>query len=160
MNLVFGNRRIRYEKKIPKSNVRKFFELLFVFSWVSFLKKSIKARVLVHDHQCRLKNLAMKFFVVFVVLFAASSSSPTPSVYVAPGEVNFDTQDKFLDEFKAVSRLSDTQKIATGAPGKKGEYPELCYFTVTFYQKIQRCGCFIVNDKYVATAARCVKECV
>lgn len=103
------------------------------------------------------------FLVVFAVFLALASSTPNPKpgpfYYMEPGAVSFDTYELFLDEQKnVINRIEDGEKIASGVAAKKGNYPELCYLSIEFYQKQQTCGCYVHDEYHVITSARCVIE--
>lgn len=99
----------------------------------------------------------MKFIIVLAVIFSVALSSPSP-YYLEPGAVTLDTYEEFLKEHeKQISRV-ETEKIASGIAAKRGEYPELCYLSIQFFNKQQTCGCFIWDKHHVVTSARCLRE--
>lgn len=96
----------------------------------------------------------MKFFVVFALFIVAAQAVP---YYMPPGLVTADTQEDFLKDLQS-SGAKIGEKIASGSEPKKGEYPDLCYLSIQFYEKTQSCGCWVFDKQYVVTSARCVTE--
>lgn len=85
----------------------------------------------------------MKFLILNLILAVATSA-----FYTAPGEItaeNFNVIEKKL-------------RIASGFQPKKEDILDFCYLSIGFYQKSSSCGCMIVNERFVATSARCVVE--
>ena len=89
----------------------------------------------------------MKSLVILSLLFVVASS-----FYTAPGEI---TGENFEDINKFLSNLT---RAASGVKAKNGENLDFCYLSIRFHQKSQSCGCFIYDNNYVATTARCVYE--
>ena len=96
----------------------------------------------------------MKLFVVFALFIVAAQAVP---YYMPPGIVTGDDQEDFLKELQTTGAKIG-EKIATGTEPKKGEYPDLCYLSIQFYEKSMSCGCWIYDKQHVVTSARCVIE--
>jgi hypothetical protein len=102
----------------------------------------------------------MKILIIFSVFFAKVLSTPNP-YYIEPGKITIDSHEEFLSEQeneKLNSKFETEGRIALGTPAKKGEFNELCYISVTFFNKQQTCGCFIYDEQNVVTSARCLRE--
>lgn len=121
------------------------------------------------DDQQELSFIEMKFVFVLSLFFVASLATPAPVLdFLKPGEVTADNYEEFLAHRKELdqiasllsgdSRIGGNSKIATGSEAKKGEYPEFCYLSIGFFNKLQTCGCWIYDKQYVVTSARCVVE--
>lgn len=97
----------------------------------------------------------MKFVIVLSLFIVASQATPAPVLdFLKPGEVTADTYEEFNSGFE----IGGDSRIASGTNAKKGDYPELCYLTIGFFNKMQNCGCWIYAQQYVVTSARCVVE--
>lgn len=102
----------------------------------------------------------MKFFVVFAFLFVSVLATPSPSPYfIEPNFVNAETQEEYLKEREALATEAKVgDRIAGGTEAKKGTVPEFCFLSIGFYEKTKSCGCWVYNNQWVVTAARCVSE--
>lgn len=105
-------------------------------------KKYKSALTLCHRHQL-VFDIKMKFCVLFSIIFGVAFGG-----YTKPGEITADNLESF----------ATLNKITAGTALKKGQFLDFCYISVNFFQKQQTCGCFIYNEQFVATTARCVVE--
>lgn len=103
----------------------------------------------------------MKILAILSLLIVASqaSKSPSPSPflnYIEPGAITDEIIEEYLLNEEA--RIGGNSKISTGFVARRGEYPEFCYLSIRFFNKLQTCGCWIYDTQYVVTSARCVVE--